>query len=598
MGQKLSVELEVINKATKELNSIGRDVNTFQNKIVAMGRALTGIFVGGAATAAVYSGLKNMIKTGLEYGDAMTDAAKRTGQTVEEVQKLDFIAMKSGISIDRLQKPLREMAKAAFEGNAAFKILGIETRDVNGGFLQSGDIFRETILRLSEIKNTTERSAITSKIFGRASGDVLAIINRGRGEIQEYYKELEKYNLVLGGDTVNELHEAKEASELAGRAWKSASAQLTIAFTPALVEYTGWLAKAAKALKEFGEPKKFDMLDAVQKKFDQFKADKAIQIGVGDKKTMAEFKAYEMQIAAYQKMKDEANKPGKNEFDNGQFDTKAAEAAREAAAREAAARARAAAEAAARKKEEAQKKLLDHTRKDLAEDAKAAYEIKKSAFDADQKIRDENYRQAQEDSDRRRAIREQEIQEQRDANERSLNAASEWGQSYGRLIGENLGKGKEGFHNFLKGSLVMVVDYIEKKALAAATANILDNTIALGPIGLAKGFAEAAGITALAEGVKAGINGFANGTPYAPGGLSYVGEHGRPELVNLPRGSQVFNSSQTKNMTTNNGGNLTVHIHGENGGDAVSSLNTSIRRGTANVDELVDLLYERFARRG
>jgi hypothetical protein len=36
-----------------------------------------------------------------------------------------------------------------------------------------------------------------------------------------------------------------------------------------------------------------------------------------------------------------------------------------------------------------------------------------------------------------------------------------------------------------------------------------------------------------------GIPGFANGTNFAPGGLAMVGERG-PELVNLPRGSQVI----------------------------------------------------------
>ncbi len=35
------------------------------------------------------------------------------------------------------------------------------------------------------------------------------------------------------------------------------------------------------------------------------------------------------------------------------------------------------------------------------------------------------------------------------------------------------------------------------------------------------------------------IPGFVNGTNFAPGGLALVGERG-PELVNLPRGSQVF----------------------------------------------------------
>lgn len=42
-----------------------------------------------------------------------------------------------------------------------------------------------------------------------------------------------------------------------------------------------------------------------------------------------------------------------------------------------------------------------------------------------------------------------------------------------------------------------------------------------------------------------GNRGFALGTPYAPGGLTMVGENG-PELVNLPRGSQVTPAWQTR----------------------------------------------------
>lgn len=41
--------------------------------------------------------------------------------------------------------------------------------------------------------------------------------------------------------------------------------------------------------------------------------------------------------------------------------------------------------------------------------------------------------------------------------------------------------------------------------------------------------------------------GFASGTRYAPGGLAWVGEQG-PEIVNLPRGSQVTPANQSKTM--------------------------------------------------
>jgi hypothetical protein len=49
-------------------------------------------------------------------------------------------------------------------------------------------------------------------------------------------------------------------------------------------------------------------------------------------------------------------------------------------------------------------------------------------------------------------------------------------------------------------------------------------------------------------GMALGIPGFANGTDYAPGGLALVGEEG-PELVNLPRGSQVIPNDRLRMMT-------------------------------------------------
>jgi TP901 family phage tail tape measure protein len=83
--------------------------------------------------------------------------------------------------------------------------------------------------------------------------------------------------------------------------------------------------------------------------------------------------------------------------------------------------------------------------------------------------------------------------------------------------------------------------------------------------------------SAIGSGVSSVINGaksllttphFATGTDNAPGGLALVGEEG-PELVNLPRGSQVFTASQTKAAFNNfsqpvlpggSGGNVNYYI--------------------------------------
>lgn len=59
---------------------------------------------------------------------------------------------------------------------------------------------------------------------------------------------------------------------------------------------------------------------------------------------------------------------------------------------------------------------------------------------------------------------------------------------------------------------------------------------------------------------KIGVKGFAEGTRDAPGGLSLVGERG-PELVNLPKHSQVFSAGQT--VTALRGGGSNVNVTGE-----------------------------------
>ncbi len=53
--------------------------------------------------------------------------------------------------------------------------------------------------------------------------------------------------------------------------------------------------------------------------------------------------------------------------------------------------------------------------------------------------------------------------------------------------------------------------------------------------------------------------GFAGGTNFAPGGPALVGERG-PEIVNLPRGSQVIPSTQTQSILNNNKTEINISV--------------------------------------
>lgn len=69
------------------------------------------------------------------------------------------------------------------------------------------------------------------------------------------------------------------------------------------------------------------------------------------------------------------------------------------------------------------------------------------------------------------------------------------------------------------------------------------------------------GVVGKAGGVLGKIPGFAHGGRNLPGGLALVGERG-PELVNLPRGSDVFSSGESRRMLGDGGPIIgEVHVH-------------------------------------
>lgn len=87
----------------------------------------------------------------------------------------------------------------------------------------------------------------------------------------------------------------------------------------------------------------------------------------------------------------------------------------------------------------------------------------------------------------------------------------------------------------------------------------------------------------------------ARGTSFAPGGLTLVGEEG-PELVNMPRGSRVYNAVETKeiinndNRNFNSAGNISSQNTNYNSiqGDSINiTINT-----TGNIDEIKEKIEE------
>jgi hypothetical protein len=138
----------------------------------------------------------------------------------------------------------------------------------------------------------------------------------------------------------------------------------------------------------------------------------------------------------------------------------------------------------------------------------------------------------------------------------------------GSGIGEGLAAAIQGTANFgqvfqgIFNQLGGVVSALGEQLIAigaaalvaqAAIAQIFANPLAA----IAAGIALVA-LGSLIQSTTANQNRFAVGTRNAPGGMALVGERG-PELINLPRGSQVIPAAQTSNMLGGVTGGLEIY---------------------------------------
>jgi hypothetical protein len=118
-------------------------------------------------------------------------------------------------------------------------------------------------------------------------------------------------------------------------------------------------------------------------------------------------------------------------------------------------------------------------------------------------------------------------------------------------IASNMLDFEKGHKQRLKDTLKATVDIIAQELKARAIAMVALGIATANPLKIAAGtglFAAVSGIQSLAN---IGIKGLRQGSDFAPGGTTLVGEAG-PELVNLPQGSEVVPNSTVNNESIDN----------------------------------------------
>lgn len=208
-----------LNKASGETQKVVNKADKLQEKL-SDGMKKSGIAIA-AGVAAGAAGLSVMAMKAVESADELLKLKDKTGMSVEELQRLQYMSNQLGADFGGVQKATNILTKnmdAARRGSkdtaAAFKTLGVEVKDSSTGALRpQSEVLNETLLQLSMMENQTERNALAFRVFGKGAADLFPILNAGPEGIRNLANEADRLGLVLSEDSVNGLDEFGDAMD-------------------------------------------------------------------------------------------------------------------------------------------------------------------------------------------------------------------------------------------------------------------------------------------------------------------------------------------------------------------------------------------------
>ena len=236
---------------SQQLKIVGQKFQEVGGKIESAGRALSKI--SGIAAGAL-GGIAKLGYDAVTAADDLNTLSKQTGVSTDQLQKWSYAADLVDVSTESITGAMRKMKKSLDSNSDAFTNLGVETKDANGNFRDSTDIFYDTLAALSKIENETERDIAAMEIFGKGADELAGIIDDGGASLKAYGEEAEQMGLIISGDTLNQLNEANDTIDklkaTMGASFAQAGATIAQTFAPALEKAAEVVGKVAERIRQ------------------------------------------------------------------------------------------------------------------------------------------------------------------------------------------------------------------------------------------------------------------------------------------------------------------------------------------------------------
>jgi Lambda phage tail tape-measure protein (Tape_meas_lam_C) len=214
-------------------------------------RSLTLISTAATAMAAsVIGSLTAVMAKAEDFAFTIQKAATITGTSSEMFSKLAYNAKLVGVPLDTVKGAMERLARtsgAAKSGNkeaiAAYGALGISLKDLNGPLKDSGDLTVAIAKKLDVYKDSTNKTALEQKLFGRSGAELAPLLKQIATGFDTASKQATLFGVVIGDKTAaqaKQLHQSMMELESVALGF---SLRLLSGVSPALEDVSGKILK-------------------------------------------------------------------------------------------------------------------------------------------------------------------------------------------------------------------------------------------------------------------------------------------------------------------------------------------------------------------
>ncbi len=156
----------------------------------------------GKAVLDVVKKINQLMLDTINYADSVSDLAAKYDVTTDSISEMQYIAEKSGTTVESMMSAMTMLYNRAKENSEAFKELGVNVKDNNGNFKAMDELFYETVGALNNLEDSNAKNAYMLETFGRSAMSVGEVVRKSGEELAQMRQEAHDLGIVMREETI------------------------------------------------------------------------------------------------------------------------------------------------------------------------------------------------------------------------------------------------------------------------------------------------------------------------------------------------------------------------------------------------------------